>query len=683
MLTTMIVAIFSSGLILLTGAILYQSVKRVSGTNDKAQELAGLIADGLVAFNKRILSSIFQIIVYLTLVLLIFSFIFKTYFSWIQIAAFMIGGGLMASCSYLGLSMAPNLIPKVLYRSNGYLKDGLTTLYASSAAIGFIVTGLMILGLVCCYLFFDVPAVIGFGLGVVLASFFLRIGGGIYKTGTDIGSDIASKVEKNVPDFDSRSPATILDVTGDYVGDIVGFGSDMVGSFTIAVISCILFAFSMLVTGPVDPEVADKLIQLPLYVISIGLLASLVAYFFSVFRIKTGFHTNFLLEGIYLAVILCGAGTWAVISLLDFRIDVIPLWGGYHRFLPFPPYVIGLVGAVLIGFTSEYLTSTRFKPARRLASLVEYGPVISLFRAFSVGLKSNGLLMLYILGMAIPSFYFAGFYGIAMAALGMLSITSLLLTANIFSPFASNIRKVAQLSGSTETIQKNAVKMDKIGTTTAALGNGFAAGAALLSSFSLLFSLVLVSRLDLSYMLLVDVKLLSGLIIGLALPSVFSGFLLPASIKSALCTVAEVSRQFKEIPYLFENKAKPDIRKAADLNAIIAMNAVVIPGFIMGLTPIASGYIFGSKLLFGLSLGTFLAGMYHCFYWANFGDVLHNVKHYIEGGHYGGKNSPTFYNILIADNVGDGFKDLLSPSINILIKSVVIISILVIWLLSQ
>ncbi|MFC1752092.1 sodium/proton-translocating pyrophosphatase [Thermoproteota archaeon] len=668
--------------LLVFGIYLYLQIKKIPIQKGPVNELSVLIAEGLQPFSKRIFSSIIQILIYLTVVLFIFSRVYEKAFSWIQVLAFVFGGALMTISSYIALKIAPKMIPKIIQNSNEFLKDCLKILISSSSAIGFIIFGTMISGLILCYSLLGVDSVVGYGTGVMLVAFFLRIGGGLYKSGTDIGADILPKIEHGLPHFDKRNPATILDLSGDFVGDIIGFSSDILGSFIFSVIACILLPYALIQTGYIDPLTGEKLLNLPFYIIGIGLASALIIYCFYAFRSKTKMVDNLPMEGIYIGVIICGIGVFLITMLLNINIDIQNLWGSYKNFKPFLPYLIGLAGAVLIAFTSEYMTSKRFFPARKIAREAEYGPVIAIFNGLSVGLKSNVFFLIYLLLITLPSFYFAGFYGIAMASMGMLSMTSLILVTNILSPMAANTKKLAILTNQSENIMKNAVRMDHLGNSTVSLGNGFASGAAALSTFSLFFSLVLIANIDLQWLLLVDMKLLSGLIIGISIPFVFSGFLLSALIKIILKTVHEVSRQFKEIPFLIENKARPDIIKAADDNVIIAMNALVIPGIIMGFTPIAIGFIFGIKVLIGVVLGTFLSGVNQGFYWANFGDSLNNAKHYIQNGHYGGQKSPTFQNILIADNTGDAFKDLLSPSVNILIKSTTIIAILVIMLLT-
>ncbi len=674
MLFSIVLAVFSSFILIVVGSLQFYFIRKIPVEKTGATAIAELISDSLKAYLKRLFSGIMQILLYVTLVLLVFTFVFETPFSWIQILAFFIGGSLMSLISYLILSVCPSLIPRTIQKSKAYFHEGLLTLFSSCSSLGFMSVGAMILGFSLSYWLLGSSSVIGFGLGVILASFFLRIGGSLYKTGCDIGSQTAVRMAREIPSFDARNPGAILECGSNYIAQIVGFGSDILGSFIFALISSLLLATTL-----TDSE---KLSSLTFFILSIGLFISLLTYFFCYIRIKTRKTANFLLEGIYIAVISCGLLTWFVVSRLNSEWDLMPLWGT-HRFMPFYPYLFGLLGAALICFSSEYMTSFRYPFAKKIASHAEYGTVLSLINGNGVGMKSNGLFLIFMICVLSFSFFFSGVYGIAMASLGMLSVTCFILIAKLFSPMAHTVSSIAKLSDSPGASIKNLYQMDKIGMTTIALGNGFASSASVMTTLSLLLSIIFLVKIDISQLLLVDLKLLFGIIIGITLPFVFSGFLLQGLDKCVLAGFREILRQFREIPYLIQNKAKPDMTKASDTLSCVSMDALIIPGIIMGVVPISIGYIIGIKCLFGVALGTFLTGFNQGFFWANLGDALHHAKRYIENGSYGGKESPTYQNILTADNIGSLYKDLLSPSINIVIKAVTIISTLVIVLLSS
>ncbi|MSR88912.1 MAG: hypothetical protein EXS67_04575 [Candidatus Margulisbacteria bacterium] len=660
-----------AGLTLLIGTGILWSLHRLPVEKNKTTELEAFISEGLGSFGKRTLSAIIQSLIYVTIVLMLAALAFHKTFSWIQISAFLAGGLFTTSSAYFSLKFSPKMVPLIIKHSKNYVHEGLLTLFQASTAIGLFIVGWVFLGLIATFIILGSRAVIGYGLGMSLAAFFLRIGGGLFKTTTDIGSDNIHALEKNVPNFDTRNPASILDLTGDYIGDIIGFSSDLLSSFAFVIIACILFADTLLARHTIQADTALKLQQLPLQILAIGLIASLIGIYISTVRIKLKVIHNILLESLYITILLCGMGTLFILRY--FGLDSSAL---------FPAYLLGLFGAILIGFSSEVLTSSKFSPTKKIAAQAEYGPVISLFNGLSLGLRSNGLFTCYILLMAAGAFYFSGVYGIAIAAMGMLSATPIILSINIFTPLAANTQKMQQLTLDHQTTNKNTKKINEIGHTTAAIGNGFAAGAAILASTSLLFTIPLLNPAENSPQLMINLSLLTGLCLGVSLPFIFSGYLLKGLTGNILGMLKEVSRQFKEIPYLHENKGRPDIIKASDDQARMTMDSLIIPGLLMVLPPILIGYIFGAQMLIGLGLGTALACFSQSFFWANMGDALHNAKHDIENGHFGGKNSPTYTHITIANNIGDGFKDLLSPALNTWLKSVTIIIVLVLSLLA-
>jgi K(+)-stimulated pyrophosphate-energized sodium pump len=669
--------IFAALLLTIFGTILFFVIQRGTPEKSISTEITVLAGEGLSAFTRRLLSSILQIICYLSICLFLISWLLGRDFPFIQTGAFFLGGVLMALASILIEHTIPRMLPSIIANSKVRFQTGLIYLLSASSAVSFIIVGMTFLLLIGCYLLLGIESTIGFGVGIILAAFFLRIGGGMFKATADITSDSVSKIENKIPHFDRRNPASILDITGDIIGDIVGYGSDIIGSFVFAIIACLLFAYSINGDG-VANQGSTELILLPLFIVSIGFIASICSFALSVFRIKTKRSENVLLEGIYLAVVLVCISTYFITSAHHYSADISSFWGLAETLNPFFPYLFGLLGAIFIAFTSEFITSNRFFMAKYIAKNAEYGAVVSSINGLAVGLRGNMFFLIYLLLIALPAFYFAGFYGIAMAAMGMLSVTPLIFSANIFSPLATNVRKICELSDIQDHTIRHTRRLDEIGSTTVALGNGFATGASVLATFSLFFSLLLLSPLDLSDLLLIDIQFLSGIMIGSTIPYVSSGYLLSGLSVGITQSINEVTRQFREIPYLRENKARPDIIKAADLISIISMNSMLVPALLTVLVPIIIGVYFGIKIMVGLTLGTLLTGFNKAFYWAHAGDAVHSAKHYIESGHYGGTNTPTYDSIVIADNIGDAYKDLLGPSMNILIKTITIITILVI-----
>lgn len=662
------------------GSILFFIIQKTEPSKSVASEIIVLASEGLIAFTRRLLSSIFQIIVYLSICLFIVSLVLDRSFPTIQVVAFFMGGILMALASLLITQTIPKMLPSIIANSKVKFQTGLIYLLSASSSVSFIIIGITFLGLLGCYQFLGTTSTIGFGAGIILAGFFLRIGGGLFKAAADITSDTASRINKEVPHYDRRNPASILDITGDIIGDIIGYGSDIIGSFVFAIIACILFAHSLQTNNLASQESIHQLILLPLLIVSAGFIGSILSLALSLARIKSKRSENVLLEGIYLAVVIVSIVTYILTTQIHYDLDIHLFWGKANQFKPFYPYLCGLLGAIFIAFTSEFITSSRFFPSKNIAKKAEYGAVVSSLNGLKIGLKGNMLFLVYLLLISLPAFYFGGFYGIAMAAVGMLSVTPLLFSANIFSPLATNVRKVCELANIEDHTLKHTRRLDTIGSTTVALGNGFATGASVLATFGLFLSLILLAPFNLSDLLLIDIQFLSGIVIGSSIPYVCSGYLLDGLSKGIMLFINETTRQFKEIPYLKENKARPDIIKAADLVSIISMNTMIIPAILTVLVPIIIGVTFGIKTLVGLTLGTLLTGFNKAFYWSHSGDALHSAKHYIQTGHYGGTGTDTYTNIVIADNIGDAYKDLLGPSMNILIKTITIITILIIFI---
>ncbi len=633
------------------------------------QETLALMTEAFQSFYKRLWSAALQIVLYSILVLVLFSLAFGKPLAWDQILAFT-WGSIITSLGTLGaLRMVPGSLQALLLEGNTK-KTTLHTAFAAGMKMASILILTLAFGLWTCY-FLMPNTLIGFGLGATLSVFFLRLGGNLYKSTSDIGADVIATLEKDIPHFDKRNPLTLLDLSGEFIGRVAGFGSDLALSLVFAIIACIMFASVSAQSHLLSPENAHKLAQLPLIILANGIIASTIAYLACRWRLKTKNTTNFLLEGVYIAAVCCGISTWITTYWMDLHIPMSAIGGYAEQFHPFLAYAMGLIGAVLFGFGSEYLTSHHYPPARDLAAQAEFGPTITLLSAIAKGKKSQGLFLASLLIVTLPAIYFAGLYGIALAALGMLSVTAMILATTFFSALASNAVKIATLTESDDALHKKMHQLDKVGGTTIALGNGFAAGASVLVTIALLFSItnhVHVASLFHNSLLWI------GIVIGISTPAMFSGFLLSGLGNAIKATITEMLRQFREIPYLKEGKAKPDMIKAADATARTAMDALILPGILMILVPMAVRYIWGLEMLSGVVLGTLLIGFGTCFTNSITGGILYNTKHYIRHGAFGGKESPGFQSVIIADNIGESFNHLISPSMTIAMRGVMIVA---------
>ncbi|RAP33408.1 hypothetical protein DID75_02315 [Candidatus Marinamargulisbacteria bacterium SCGC AG-410-N11] len=681
MLTIFYILLTSSFLMVITGIFLFYKSYQVSSFNKDAIKFCSLINEGLITFSKRVFSSIIQIILYTTIILFFFSIIFKKSFLWQQIGAFSMGGLFICVISFVILYLAPSFIPKILEKSNTYLYRAVLFQYQISSALSFFIIGLTITGLLLSYLIFGASSIIGYGVGIILSSFFLRIGGGLFKSGAQLS--VQSHLEtSDISAFDKRNPALLLDLVGDYICRIVGFNSDILGSFIFSLISCFLFSFSFFDNSSYSQSESLIFFNVPLYIILISLFTSFIVYIYTTIRIKFRKTQNILLESLYLAILISSITTYLAFEYLNMSQTVINIFGQTALFQPFYYYLFGLLGAILIAFTSEYLTSNNYKPTKRLARQIEHGVPVTVLNSFVIGLKSNSFYLIYLLLIILPSLYFGGFYGVTIASLGMLSLSTTIMVLQIFNSFVSVTYKVSELTldenlDGKSTILHNIKQLNYLGQTAISLGNGFAAGAASISTISIFFSLILMANINSNILILMNLKWYCGLIIGIMIPCIFSGLLLKKLNELFLFTSQEVYRQIKGIAFLIENKAHPDIILATDQHSRFCMDALIIPGIIMSLPPIIIGYMFGPTFLIGIVLGVFLTGINQNFYWANLGDVLGNAKLYIEKGHFGGYNSNNYTTIDTASRIGNTFKDLLGPSINIFIKSVIIISFLV------
>ena len=666
----MIDLLFPTLVSLLCMAMGLRLIKAPKQINSPSKSLLNLISDGLRTHSKRLSISLIQVIIYLTISLYGLSILFNTYFSWAQIAAFTLGCSLMSTSSIACQLRIPRLIGDLLNDCEPYFAPGLTRLYKISSGISFTIVGTLILGLIACRAAAPI-SIIGYGVGCIFSAFFLRIGGGMFKSAADIASDLIVQVPKDIPHTDQRNAATILDITGDFIGEVLGFSSDIVSSFIFAIIGCSLFALGT----------SYSLFNLPLLIVSVAALVAIIVYTFSIIRLKTTSH-NFLLEGLYIGIIICGILTYIVLNTNPL-FKLINVSDNLIALTAFGPYMLGLVGAICIGFTAEYLTSTHYKPTQKIARESEFGASISLLNALGNGLKSNSLYLIYILAIVGFSIAIAGFYGVALAALGMLSMSISIITINLFTPLAANVHKIAKLSERNPIIVANTKQMDQIGHTAAALGNGFSTGTSLISTAGVFFALLWITKTNFQASILTNPLFFIGLVIGALIPFIISGTLLHGLTQSIIRLIQEVKRQFKQIPYLTEKKADPDIIKAADLVSRITVAKLTIPGLCMGFIPILAGYALGIEFLLGILVGASLICLSQGYYWSNTGDALNNAKNYIQSGRFGGKESQNFQHISIADNIGDAFKDLLGPSTNICIKCLSIVSILVLLFLTQ
>ncbi|NDC83467.1 hypothetical protein EB093_07410 [bacterium] len=626
-------------------------------------DFAKILRDGTSAFSKRLTSNVIQILVYLIAVIFIFSMGFDKLFPRFQLAAALIGGLTVLAVTLFQLHVLPKALEWIVRRSDNYpnvgilaqflVGNGLSSVYVGSATLAVYIS-IMTLGL---------KSIIGFTLGVLLTGYFVRLGGGIFRVTSVVGNEQASEGHSDIARCDARNPGTYSEIIGITVGNILGPESDLVTSFLFAVTATTIFSSNSPET-PWTPLV-------PIFIYTAAFMASFTAFIWSVWRIKRNQYSNVFLEGIYITVVLSAIGTIAIL-IHSYSDHLQTAW---HLFYC---YTYGLVGAILIGFLTEILTSVRFSFSRNIARQTENGSFQVMLKALEGGFLSNGLLFLFIAVISIASLSTSGPYGLAMAAMGMLSVTQNILNGNFSIPISNAVSRAASLISDSQIVTLNVIKAEQLAGTTVAIRNGFASGAALLSTFALLTALITSEHMELSVNLFTDIHLLVSILLGLVIPYIFLSLIIRGTGRSVTHFKTEIHRQFIEIPFLKVGKAKPDVVRAVEGIAHQAMDTLALPGLIMLMPPIALGYLFGTKALMGFVLGVFFSSFNSTFLWSNLGDSLQQARAYVETGHLGGNEASRFSTLRAADQTGTAYRDLLSPGINTLLKAICMVAFLII-----
>jgi len=634
---------------------------------DSSRETAALISETFLSFFKRASSAIAQTILYSAIVLGLFSWIFAKPFVWIQFGALIWGSFVVVVGTFLALK---GVIPTVMVfqqESQGItIADGFRSVYLRSARMAFFMVLSLFFGCFTTFIFVGGDTLAGFAVGVMIAGFFLRIGGNLYQATTDIGADVMAGLELNLPHEDPRNPLTLLDLSGQFIGSIVGFAADLALSLSLAVLTCVFFSQPWMSNlGQMSDR--EMLSLLPFQILGIGLVSCLLGVGFSYFRSYYKKIHNILLEGVYVATIFCGVFTWLLMSHLQLSLP---------NFHPFFAYSLGLLGAVFFGFGFEYMTSVFYGPVKKLASMAEYGPTLMFLSSLGTGKKSQAFFLLSLLLVVVPSYMLAGVYGVGLTTLGMLSVKAIILCVEYFSSILQVLTKLSLMIPQSDNYLKRLKKLDKIGHTTIALGEGFAAGASLVGTVGVLLMILIYFHLH--GLLVLELKFLAALFVGVALPPSFSGFLISGLCRGIKATGVELRRQFKEIPFLKEGKAKPDMKKASDTVSRFAMDALILPAVIMVLVPIVIGYSFGMELLLGLTLGTVLQAFATGFSNLITGGLLHSAKNYIASGAFGGKTSHGYGSATIADNIAQSFSHLIGPSLMMVMRGIIVIVLLLV-----
>ena len=633
---------------LLFAFYLTKKVGRQDAGTDRMKEIAAFIHEGARAF----LTAEYKILIVFVAVL--FILIGVGIGNWVTAVCFLVGALFSTVAGYIGMNVATkaNVRTAAAAKDSG-MNKALSIAFSGGAVMGMAVVGFGLFGAGVIYALTKNPDVLsGFSLGASSIALFARVGGGIYTKAADVGADLVGKVEAGIPEDDPRNPAVIADNVGDNVGDVAGMGADLFESYVGSLVSAITL-------GVVYAKESGAIF--PLVIAALGVLASVIGCFFVKGDENSSPHKA-LKYGSYSAAIVVMIGS-LILSKVFFN--------GFKEAIAI---IFGLIVGLLIGVITEVYTSGDYGFVKKIAQQSETGPATTVISGIAVGMQSTAVPIILIAIGIIGAYSFSGLYGIALAAVGMLSTTGITVAVDASGPIADNAGGIAEMSGLPSEVRNITDKLDAVGNTTAAMGKGFAIGSAALTALALFVSYAQAVGLFESGINLLDYKVIVGMFVGGMLPFLFSAFTMDSVSKAAYKMIEEVRRQFKTIPGILEGKGKPDYTSCVAISTQAALKEMLLPGVMAVLAPLFIGVVLGPAALGGLLGGALVTGVMLAIFMSNSGGAWDNAKKYIEDGNHGGKGSEAHRAAVVGDTVGDPFKDTSGPSINILIKLMTIVS---------
>ncbi len=661
---------------LLFSTYLFFTVKKQSSGNEKMKELSGAIREGAMAFLKSEYKVLIIFVAVVASLLGMASFFEDSNIHWGSSVAFIIGAIFSAVAGNIGMRMATMANARTAEGTKKSIGKGLSIAFSSGAVMGMCVVGLGVLGVFSLYILFHnllslTPALttnilFGFGFGASSIALFARVGGGIYTKSADVGADLVGKVEAGIPEDDPRNPAVIADQVGDNVGDVAGMGADLFESYVDSIIATM--ALAAVAGGFAVTTYGDKAIILPLVIAGMGIFASIIGTLVVIMgkgKNIYGILRNSLFISTAITAVFAGAATWYILD---------------GEMSPFFAMIAGLVAGIVIGLSTEYYTSEKRKPAQSIADASKTGPATVIIQGMTTGMLSTVIPIIAVVIAMLVAHHFADFYGVAISAVGMLSILGVSLATDCYGPVADNAQGISEMAGMGTEVRERTEQLDAIGNTTAAMGKGFAIGSAAITSLALIFVYMIAANellipagktLELS---LGNPKVISGVFIGAMLPFVFTALTMGAVGRAAYAMVEEVRYQFKKFDLLNNDKNKPDYARCVKISTSRALKEMIFPSLLAIVSPVIIGLILGPEGLGGLLVGSIATGFLLAVYLANAGGAWDNAKKYVESGNLGGKGSDAHKATIIGDTVGDPCKDTSGPSLNILIKLMSIVS---------